>query len=62
MELLSGYKTYILATIGALISGLGFAGVIDPETVTTLLGLLGFGTAATLRAGVAKSQKTRRLP
>ena len=62
MEFLPGYKTYILAILGGAVVAAKLAGLIDEEMATTILAGLGFGTAATLRAGVAKSQKTRRFP
>ncbi len=51
---LKGKKTYILATLGALVVFVKFLGWIDEATANTLLGLLGFGAFATLRAGGKK--------
>ena len=51
---LKGKKTYLLAALGALVAFAHFAGWLDSEAAGTLLVLLGFGTGAALRAGVAK--------
>lgn len=51
-ETLKGNRTYILAVAGALVQGLVFAGVLTQEQATPILGFLGFGAAATLRAAV----------
>lgn len=47
-----GNRTYILAAAGALVQGLVFAGVLTQEQATPILGFLGFGAAASLRAAV----------
>ena len=49
---MKGNRTYILAAAGALVQGLVFAGVLTQEQATPLLGFLGFGAAASLRAAV----------
>jgi len=49
---LKGNRTYILAAAGALVQGLVFAGVLTQEQATPILGFLGFGAAASLRAAV----------
>lgn len=51
-EFLSGKRTYILAAAGAIVQGLVFAGVLTQEQATPILGFLGFGAAATIRAAV----------
>lgn len=51
-EFMQGYRTYIMAAAGALVQGLVFAGVLTQEQATPILGLLGFGAAASLRAAV----------
>lgn len=51
-DFLSGYRTYILAAAGAVVQGLVFAGVLTQEQATPILGFLGFGAAASLRAAV----------
>lgn len=51
-EILSGNRTYILAAAGAIVQGLAFGGVITQEQANPILGFLGFGAAATLRAAV----------
>jgi hypothetical protein len=53
--MLSGYKTYIIAAVAAIVTGLYYAGVVDQTVYDTLMGFLGAGGLATLRAGVAKS-------
>lgn len=52
LKLLEGKKTYLLAFAGAIVQGLVFAGVMTQEQATPLLGFLGFGAAASLRAAV----------
>lgn len=49
---LAGKKTYVMAIAGAVVQGLVFAGVLTQEQATPILGMLGFGAAATLRAAV----------
>jgi hypothetical protein len=51
---LKGKKTYILSGLGALVVFAYFLGFIDYQVLDLLLGLLGFGSLAALRAGVAK--------
>ena len=52
MAFLQGKKTYIFAAVGAVVQGLVFAGVMTQEQATPILGFLGFGAAASLRAAV----------
>ena len=49
---LKGKKSYIIAAGGAVVIGLYLAGVLDLTTTNILLGLLGFGGIAALRAGM----------
>jgi hypothetical protein len=54
-EFIRGKKTYIVAGVMAVVSGLKFFGVIDQVTYEGIMGLLaalGFGA---LRAGVEKA-------
>jgi hypothetical protein len=54
-EFIRGKKTYIVAGIMAVVSGMKFFGVIDQVTYEGIMGLLaalGFGA---LRAGVEKA-------
>lgn len=51
-EFMAGKKTYFLAAAGAIVQGLVFGGVLTQEQATPILGFLGFGAAATLRAAV----------
>lgn len=53
---LAGKKTYILAGLGVVVIVLQITGVIPDEAATRLLELLGVGTAATIRAAIAKTQ------
>ena len=50
-----GYKTYIVAAGIGLATFARVLGWIDNSTYEILLGLLGAGGLATLRAGVTKS-------
>jgi hypothetical protein len=52
IETLKGKKTYFLAGIGAIVTFLYFLGVIDQAMYIGILGLLGFGSAASIRAGM----------
>ena len=52
MKVLEGKRTYILAAAGAIVQGLVFAGVLTQEQATPILGFLGFGAAASIRAAV----------
>lgn len=52
LKFLDGYKTYIFAGAGAVVQGLVFAGVLTQEQANPILAMLGFGTAASLRAAV----------
>ena len=54
MKWLSGKKTYVVAVLVAVVTAAHQLGKIDAATYTTLLGLLGAGGLATLRAGVSK--------
>lgn len=52
LKFLDGYKTYIFAAAGAIVQGIVFAGLITQEQANPILGMLGFGVAASLRAAV----------
>jgi len=54
IEFLKGKKTYILAICGGIVMALWYAGIIEDKARDMLLGLLGFGGMATMRAGVQK--------
>jgi len=54
MSNLSGYKTYIIAALIAVATGVRYLGYIDDAMYQTLLGLLGAGGLATMRASVNK--------
>lgn len=53
--MLQGKKTYILAAIAGLLTVVHSLGWISAEVYQTLMGLVGAGGLATLRAGVTKS-------
>lgn len=53
MNILSGYKTYILGALGLITIGLYFFGVINLDTANLLTGLFGFGGLITLRSAVS---------
>ena len=50
IEELRGKKTYVIAIIAGLVTVMKMLGNIDDATYTTLMGLLGAGGLATLRA------------
>ena len=62
LSTLSGSKTYILTGAGIILTVLYILKVIDVEQWTAGMGLLGFGSIATLRAGVAKSGPESQKP
>lgn len=55
MNFLSGKKTYIFALLGALTVLSAYLGYVDSDTANVVLGLLGFGGLASLRAAVKSS-------
>ena len=52
--MLAGYKTYICAGVGAIITCAYMIGLIDINTWQAGMALCGFGGMAALRAGVKK--------
>lgn len=52
MKAIEGKKTYIFAALGAVVQGLVFAGTLTQEQANPILGFLGFGGIASLRAAV----------
>ena len=50
-ERLKGNRTFILATVALVVISANFFGFVDAATANALLGLLGFGSIITLRAG-----------
>ena len=50
INFLKGYRTYILAFLGIVVAGAQTLGYIDLTLANSLLGILGFGAIATLRA------------
>jgi hypothetical protein len=56
MSWISGKKTYILALVIAALSVLQYFDVFGEDVYMELLGLVGAGGLASLRAGVTKSK------
>jgi len=54
---LSGYKTYILAGLAAVATGLYYAQVIDEGLYQATMTFLGISGAATLRHAIGKAEK-----
>lgn len=50
INFLKGYRTYLLAFLGIVVAGAQTLGYIDLALANSLLGILGFGAIATLRA------------
>lgn len=57
MKYLDGKKTYIVSSVGAILTGLLLAGIIDAETWAALFALTGAGSVAALRHGIEKIEK-----
>ena len=55
LNLFRGSKTYILVACGLIVAGLHLAGLISDEAANTTLAVLGFGSLATLRAGITNA-------
>ena len=53
MSFLTGYKTYITAVIGVILTGALAMGYIDQAMYTEVAGFLGFLGLGFLRAGVS---------
>lgn len=54
LKKLKGKRTYLVAVLVGVVAVLGHLGYLSPEAQATLLGLLGAGGLASLRAGVKK--------
>lgn len=54
---LQGNRTYILAALAAVVTFVKYLGYIDDSMYQTLIGLLGAGAVATLRASVSDVSK-----
>lgn len=52
-QFIKGHRTYALAFCGILVIAIKHFGYIDNEVQKTALEILGFGTAASLRASVS---------
>lgn len=52
LEFLAGKKTYLLVAAGVAVQALVWLGFITQEAANPILGTLGLGTAATIRAAV----------
>lgn len=53
-------KTYLVAILAAALTGLKYAGLIDDATYQLLMGLLGSGAVATVRAAISKVERNTR--
>jgi hypothetical protein len=53
-SMLSGKKTYAVAALTAVVTFLHAIGVINDELYKTLLGFLGAGAVATVRAAISR--------
>lgn len=62
LKFLQGKKTYILVAAALGVAGAYVAGVIDEATANTALAVLGFGSIATLRAGIVNSLAQAKKP
>jgi len=56
MEILPGYKTYIVAALMGLLAVAKFLGYVDDATYAALIAALTGGGLAALRRGVEKSE------
>lgn len=54
---LAGKKTYILSGLAIVVVIANLAGLLDSAAANTLLGLLGFGSVITLKAGINRSSR-----
>jgi len=57
--MLKGWKTYIMAALGAVVTGLYMAGKITREMYEMLMGLLGSGAIATVAAKINRLSKDK---
>lgn len=55
LKFLQGKKTYILVACALVVAGMDLSGVIDDGAANTALAVLGFGSVATLRAGIVNA-------
>ena len=55
MNILTGYKTYIIATVALITIGANLLGFVDSNTANTILSIFGFGGMITLRSAIANS-------
>ena len=53
---LSGWKTYVAATLGVIFNGLVAMGYLDPNLLIPINGILSFLGLGFLRAGVKKGR------
>lgn len=52
LEILEGKKTYLLVAVGLAVQGAVWLGFISQDQANPILGTMGIGTAATIRAAV----------
>lgn len=53
IEMLRGYKTYILSSLALGVVGANMLGLLAEDATVTILSLLGFGGMMTLRAAIS---------
>ena len=61
LTFLRGKKTYILVACGLAVSAFDMTGMITDNTANTALAALGFGSLATLRAGIVNALAQAKL-
>lgn len=54
MDWMKGKRTYVIAALVGVVTVVYQLGMIDGQVYTAVLGMLGAGGLATLRAGMAK--------
>lgn len=54
---MSGYRTYILAAVGAIGTALWVLGIIDEKVYVAIMGFVNSGAVATIRAGMKNDTK-----
>lgn len=57
IEYIKGKRTYIMVGLGAVVLALNLVGVIEQDTMATILTALGMGGVVTLRLAIANIAK-----
>lgn len=57
LDMLKGKKTYVMAILMAIVTGLYYTGTIDKSTYDMLMGLLSAGAVSTVAAKVNRVEK-----